>query len=276
MHTQPFQPVLGKRLRHQAGFSLIEVLVAIGVFAIGMVAVASIFPVAILLQKQTVEQLEADHFARNARALVAARGFTSATWDSVENDDAGSGPDAVAPLPDDALADWSLADRSYDTLEDPTNREVFWVPLVYDADPANDAYAWRVYVFVVRAEEGKTYTKVAADANPTGEPAIVPAVKVQTTTLAVTGSIVNRFDFTNADDAITPGDQIVDQDGLVYTAFLVDNNGVQVEGVIPGTTGSNVDIWYAAPRNNGPSTFVDLITLIDGSTADGGDADIIR
>lgn len=268
--------------RRAAGFNLIEVLVAIGVFAIGMVAVASIFPVAILLQKQTVEQIEADHFGRNAQALVAARGFvdTPANWDAVENDGgaAGASADAVAPLPDGALAEWSLADRSYATLIPADQRAVFWVPLVYDADPADNAYAWRVYVFVVRGEGEQTYIKAAGDANPTGEAGAVPAVKRQATTLATgAGGALNRFSaFVNADDVVSTGDQVVDQDGLVYTVSDVGTNWIEVDGIIPGAAGGGVDVWYAAKRANGPSTFVDLITLIDGSAADGGDGDLIR
>ncbi len=257
------------------GFSLMEVLIAIGVFAIGMVAVASIFPVAILLQKQTVQEVEATHFGRNAKALVAARGFVApaGAWDAI----AAAG--VTSAMPAAAMNQWSLADRSYNTLEPTNQRRVFWVPMCIDTDPS-PSKAWQVFVFVVRGERGKTYGPVAANPDIVNgeDPNYVPRVKRQATTLAVTGPVVNRFNFGNNPRIVRPGESIVDQDGLVYIVNAADNAGVAVSGVIPGTAGANVDIWYAAPNTaGGTSTFVRLITLIDSGGITGtGDGNIIR
>ena len=56
-------------------FTLIEVLIAAGIFAIGLIAVAAIFPTAIQLQKQTFEEIRGDEFSKTVRALVLQRGF---------------------------------------------------------------------------------------------------------------------------------------------------------------------------------------------------------
>ena len=58
------------------GFSMIETTIAIGVFAIGFVAVASIFPVATLLQKQVANDVLVQQVERNVTALLQARPFT--------------------------------------------------------------------------------------------------------------------------------------------------------------------------------------------------------
>ncbi len=52
-----------------------ETMIALGVFAIGFVAVASIFPVATALQKESVEDVLAQQVARNAAALIQGRKF---------------------------------------------------------------------------------------------------------------------------------------------------------------------------------------------------------
>jgi len=267
------------------GFTLIEVLIAIGIFAIGLIAVASIFPVAILLQKQTVQEIEATHFGENARAIVAVRGFveSESVWDAFDNDaDVASptidGPDVVTPLPAGAMADWSLADRSYNALEPTDERRVFWVPLCYDSDPSGDN-AWQVFVFVVRGERDATYDRSSGTyANPSTDPDYVPSVRRMTVDITG-GTRLTNFDGNGADSnnprLIRPGESIVDQDGFVYKVSDADNDGITVDGVIPGS--GTINIWYAAPASPGESsTFVKLITLIDSDGADEGDGDIIR
>src|SRR5688572_8239180 len=65
------QPVTRAR-----AFTLMEVLIAIGIFAIGMVAVAAVFPTAIFLQKQTITDATSQQVARNAAAVLQATKMT--------------------------------------------------------------------------------------------------------------------------------------------------------------------------------------------------------
>ena len=50
-------------------------MIAAGIFAIGLIAVAAIFPTAIQLQKQTFEEIRGDEFSKTVRSLVMQRGF---------------------------------------------------------------------------------------------------------------------------------------------------------------------------------------------------------
>lgn len=56
-------------------FTLIEVMIAAGIFAIGLVAIAAIFPTAIQLQKQTFEEIRGDEFSKTVKTMVLQRGF---------------------------------------------------------------------------------------------------------------------------------------------------------------------------------------------------------
>lgn len=72
--TQPGRP--GHRrdanTRHAAAFSLMEVLVALGIFALGLVAVAAVFPTAIAIQSETVRDLAGQRAVINARSTIQA------------------------------------------------------------------------------------------------------------------------------------------------------------------------------------------------------------
>ncbi len=69
------------------GFSLMEVLVALGIFALGLVAVAAVFPTAIAIQSETVRDLAGQRVAINAQTTIQAMANsynsthdTSTTW----------------------------------------------------------------------------------------------------------------------------------------------------------------------------------------------------
>lgn len=58
--------------RRTGGFSLMEVLVALGIFTIGLVAVAAIFPAAITIQRDTVREVDGRRIGKNAKAVLLA------------------------------------------------------------------------------------------------------------------------------------------------------------------------------------------------------------
>ncbi len=62
-------------LDRDAAFSMIETLIAMAIFAIAFVAIASVFPVAAILQKKTTDDLLAQQVAHNAKTLIQARKF---------------------------------------------------------------------------------------------------------------------------------------------------------------------------------------------------------
>ena len=63
--------------RRGAAFSLMEVLVAMGVFTVGLVAVAAIFPTAITIQRETVREVDGRRIGKNARAMILAAARTN-------------------------------------------------------------------------------------------------------------------------------------------------------------------------------------------------------
>ncbi len=62
----------GSRQHRGAGFSLMEVMVAMGIFTVGLVAVAAVFPTAITIQRETVRDLAGQRVTANAKAMVFA------------------------------------------------------------------------------------------------------------------------------------------------------------------------------------------------------------
>ena len=255
------------------GFSLMEVLVATGIFAVGMVAVASIFPVAILLQKRTVNSVNADAFAANAVALVETRGFDERYLENAPGygSTTGAVPDGVVhPVPEAVRApQWTLLDRSYGVNEAATDRAVWWVPLFYDAnlEPADAVSSnrdWKVYLFVVERDYAATYAKTAPlDWAEYLDPIYVPGVA--RITANVSGG---RFDFTNAiagDRIVRVGEQVLAANGSVYRVTEADASGIGVEGGVidsPATT----DIWVAHPGTSGQSSFIALVPIDNRST----------
>jgi type II secretory pathway pseudopilin PulG len=191
--------------RHAArAMTLVEVLFTLGIMAIGMVSVASIFPVAAKLQDDASSEVEADQVARNAEALIKAKGIRVSSnggdnqWNPSQagNNIADNSPFTWTAGPMTVAPCFSIRDRSYPsslynmagaTLALQTSQcDFFWVPLVRDADPRLGRSEPQAAVFVMhRAAAAPTGTVLGAinssDA-PNGVP--VPEV-VQTTTISM-------------------------------------------------------------------------------------------
>lgn len=283
----------------KGGFTLMEVLVATGIFALGMVAVASIFPVAILLQRRTVQEVNATAFVENATALIEVRGFSAAVLnaDTADPDyplndpvaatrkvpdlEVWAMPEAVTGT-DGSDYEWAAVDRSFGANSSAIDREVWWVPLFFDNDSMGTTAggtnyeanrAWRVYVFVLLRDYDATYTKpgtieewAIADAAPQREgedpdnPGVAIIPGVAKISVTVAGA---RFNFTNniaGDRIVRIGDEVLAEDGVTYVVIGADATGVTVSSNISGTPTA---IWAAHPGDSGQSSFVDLVQLDD-------------
>ncbi|QDU33931.1 hypothetical protein KS4_19910 [Poriferisphaera corsica] len=65
------QSKIWRRLMHDnRGFTLMEVLIALGIFSMGMMAVAMIFPAAISIQRDTVETTDGRRIAQSAQVIM--------------------------------------------------------------------------------------------------------------------------------------------------------------------------------------------------------------
>lgn len=275
--------------RHaRAAYSMIEVLVAMGVFVIGFAAVASIFPVAAMLQKQTVSDLYAQQGARSAEAALKARGLlqadlvanmVGAPWTGFDTDQ------RVRSVPPSLLSgavtagtrQWFVGDRSTPlVIPNAYSRDIYWVPLVRDSNAAaGSALAdWQVYLFVMQKEQNATYAHGvnSYDDDDGSTPSPIPQV-VNLTGVSIPGSDPTRFEFDNDDDndgeadRIRVGDPFLDEFGVVYTAASADADGVGINGVIlPNGADYPDEIWYAAPPigDDKPSPIRKIVGPITG------------
>ena len=245
----------GDRPPVPAGFTLMEVLVTIGIFLIGMVAVAAIFPVATYMQKQSIGQVMSQQVAQNAEAMLKARRFREAEL-------AGLGGYEVQPLPAAVLERWTLYDRSYPgTVPDPVERDFHWVPLIrYKPDGS-----WQVVVFVLGNDfDAYDTSGIAAGvmANPPLPPGDVRLPRVVST--SITGFTATEFLFDNhyydavppADEAdqVRPGEMILDSNGNIYSVVAGGGGGVTVDGLIIDDPAPPNRIWYGRPAGVGDAS----------------------
>lgn len=237
------------RTTARAGFSLVELMIAMGIFAVGAIAVASIFPVAILLQKATVENVNARAYADSAFALVTARGFNESYL--------------LTPAPTlnevfadaQAVEEWSRLDRLYNATLLPASRRVAWTALFMPTDLTAGAEEWLVLIFVMRRQADGVYNKggTAADWASDFTDNTMPSVTWLTPSSA--GGQVIAFD--NDPRLVRIGDVVVDDSGRDWRVTGASDTQITVDGQIPA--GSISRIWYVHPGNTGSSAFVRLI-----------------
>jgi len=270
MHTRPTQ----SKPRRIGGFSLIEVLIAMGIFAVGFIAVAAMFPAAIILQRQTVTDVESQLVARNAKAIVRAKlltfrpngqgadlgertgefgstniGWLSPLWDLAKRGTRGNTLDTR----------WSLSDRSYPSfIDDADDRRYYWVPLLRngglapakaDGTPAQVAKGsgdFTVVVFVLKREQGVDYNiqnlgaygTNPVIANPPDDHNNENVPKVIGIDVGVSGArflFDNDFNNDTIPDLVLPGHSIADNHGVTYFVSDASTTGCTIVGGIPLT-----------------------------------------
>ena len=178
IHHQPSSRTTRILCRH-SGFTLMEILVALGIFLIGMVAVASIFPVAIVTQRQTVDDVLSQQVLRNAQSIIGAKPLllveVDATVPYISSNFADPRNLYVRALPNGSPATpwlvgfpsfgltttWTIGDRSYPLItQDELGRDYYWIPLIKRETitqppppppiiPLTPAADWRLIVFVL-------------------------------------------------------------------------------------------------------------------------------
>jgi prepilin-type N-terminal cleavage/methylation domain-containing protein len=164
------------------GFTALEMLIALGIFAVGLIAVAAILPVAAMLQKEAVEDLGATYAAENAEAIVRVVKFKESelidpnTGDPkirVDGDtDMRLRPVELADFWDDHPHEARSFPANYDW--DPQQRQYYWVPLFLNRTAGTgSAPEWVTCVFILARKEGADYGSSGANGS---DNAAVPKV----------------------------------------------------------------------------------------------------
>ena len=286
------------------GFSLVEVLIAMGIFAVGFVAVAAMFPAGAVLQRETVANVEAQMVARNASAFMRSVRITfspdgSFGADLRETSGSGQLQPLVSASPNVSTrlqSYWPKPDRGYPTSRvSVDDRKYYWVPFLRRTsvlpDPGNanekviglakNRTDFSMLVFVMRRDGNYKFdfpgTPYPAPAGTNANAADGPTVpKVFGVTATVTAT--DRFDFANRlfsqttagrADQVRVGDWIADNNGFIYKVKSADATGCVVIGGIPkGPSDGTVTVWYSPPPAPGAASPCVRILLMNGLVED--------
>lgn len=267
------------RGQFRGGFTLVEVLIAFGIFAIGMIAVASLFPVAALLQKETFDDVVGKHAAESAKAIVLAKGLEfdqPPTPSELSNyySIAGANDSHAVPLfqVNTILEDrFTIWDRSYPSFN-PTieSRDLFWVPFIQDVAGDANSPVWVMHLFILNRDSRATWNR--ADGRTWASPNdgnTIPGVVGAACTI-VAGSGDTKFNIPNHE--IQAGDRILDNNGIAYLVKEIDGNEVTINGVILTSPADPSTVWYAPPGANGDGNSPTLAIITFSSDPNDPDA----
>ena len=182
-----------RQRRERAGFTLAEVMFAVLILGIGLISIASLFPAAGAIQKNTMNNVTAEFIASNIEAKLKTRGINEALLLTYV-----PGADTVTKLTDAQLTNIGLplAERVYpeafDTNRDGTanttvagideddafaNRQFYWRPLFMRDTQGN----WKIFVFIQRRVDDAVPTVSTAGSSNAGD-----------WTVSTTGTVVRQ------------------------------------------------------------------------------------
>lgn len=258
--------------RRAAGFSLVEILLSLGIFAIGMTAIVSLFPAAAILQRETTQEVISEMAAQSAASTINAKQLTyewtgTASTGELMNyySSAGaSGTDAVS-----IAGLFTAADRSYPTGvidltaltvdEAIADCDMHWVPFIQDisGDPTNPI--WVARLFIVEADSRANYSgtlPTGTDATANGaDPATFP--RVVSEGASATGAVFT----TAAALDIEPGDVVMDNNGNSHVVVNVNNTAVEVLYTIAQVPNNVTTLWYAPKMGGSSSPGMRVVTV---------------
>ncbi|MGB0768408.1 MAG: type IV pilus modification PilV family protein [Phycisphaeraceae bacterium] len=245
------------------GFSLVEILISLGLFAIGMIAVVSLFPAAAILQRETNQEVIGEIAAQSAVAIVQSKRLTfqaPATGDLAGYHGV-AGPNESNAFPllrlsaaIDQLYPYTL--RSYPLSQvngtDINDCDLFWVPFIQDlnGDATGSSQQWVMRIFLLEKDSRITYTGApATDANPS-DPDNFPKVR----SIAIAGVADNIITLSGGTD-LEASDIVMDSNGNdhVITAVNGDSSVLTVLRNVVTTPQNPTRLWYA-PRFGGTSS----------------------
>lgn len=277
-HT-PTNPTIHQR-RHAAGYTLVEILLALGIFMIGMTAVVSLFPVAALLQRETASDILSAEAASSAKALVQAETLTYGGFGSGNiggyHTSATSTNANVSPI----TAFFPYTDRAYPSSQitgtartDASNCDLFWVPFIQDINGDPAAPNWIVRILILEGDSQANYTistgsGVVAIANPTattGDPNYFPKV-VQVGCSVADSDTFTLTSYNAENNGIEGGSVIMDNNGTNYIVSEVDGTSVSVTSPILISPAAPTHIWLAPALGGRTSPLKRIVTVAPNVT----------
>jgi len=222
-----------------AGFTLMELVFAMAILAVGLSVAASMFPTATFLQRRAFEVTVSREVGRSAAAMLRA--------DPVARESSGS----VVPA---SVDDWPLADRSYPQAggQGAADRQFYWIPLAATLNGEQ-----RVFAFVCRrVNDVDDYTALTGDAEAIANPSDDPATAPRVARFSVGGggsydpdtgrSVLNLGDVTD-EQYVEPGDPMLTDTGAVLRVVGVDGDSTTVLG---DARGANA-VWIGLTHQKG-------------------------
>ena len=193
------------RRRSAAGFTLVELLIAIFLLALGLTSVFALFPVGMYFTRENVAETRAALLARSALATIDARGAVDrfAAWTILARDaddtvcSLRSGQDGLTP----------------DDVRDTRYSQYCWIatyarPVLSEtATDTSPAGALRVHIAVVRVGRSADVDKLFYDRNP--DPGFA-------------GQVVFQAGSREADIVAEPGPDDSDRAGLAEGNYVCD------------------------------------------------------
>jgi prepilin-type N-terminal cleavage/methylation domain-containing protein len=223
--------------RTNRGFTLMELLVALGVFSIGFVAIAAMFPPAIMLQRETADAILGRQAAQSAVALVRASDLRTADVTAFGFDTGNS----RVQWPNNYLTNlqsyWPMIDRSFPISETQLlRRQYYCVPMfrIVNHNDAGTPRKWRVSMMVLRGTDNQT---------------AVPTVQQLAGTVNTNATLKYRFMCAPGTN-IRVGDFVLDSNGVYHRIVAVTATYIDSEGIFARdpVNGEPTAIYYATPR----------------------------
>lgn len=266
--------------RRAAGFTLVEILISLGIFLIGMTAIVSLFPAAAILQRETTQEVLANMAAESGKAIIDANKLTYVPGATPTGDlggyhgFAGTNKTDAVPLRTvmgavgfDAL--FPASDRSFPTGlvngANIDNCDLHWVPFIQDlsGDPASPN--WIMRLFIVESDSRATYLQGNADDANLNDPTSFPKVRFVAVSsigdgadTTVTG---DTFNLAAATD-IEPSDIVMDSNGNDHVVIEVIGNNITVLNKIPLFPKTPTKLWYA-PRAGGTNSPAQRVITVE-------------
>jgi|GEM_PF-3072721 len=266
--------VQGKR----RGFTLNEILIALGVFAVGMIAVASLLPAAAILQRETADEVSMQNASDSAQAIVEA------VWPGIESSgDLANyhtlfGANFQDAVPLSAINTSLLTDklsafmRSYPTSQIDYSGSVpivadcdlFWVPFLQDINGDENSPIWVLRLFMLQPDSRANYlytppdnTSLIANYNDSGK---IP--KVFSADCNVTGEYtLTLSNLTYSPHGLRAGDVILDNNGNEMYITSVTGNNLSVLNSVILTPNPPTKVWYAPTYQGTRSPGRRILTL---------------